>query len=232
MNKIKYLIKFINKEKYVKDLINIDLYMNPACFYHKAEARSLQWDYSEGSIGDFCGYKNSESPIWCCTAIFEENIVNNTIILDKKILEDFNCKNGYAVIINVDNFFNAINTNPQNYYALTYGLVKYGPKNTESIIKDENFASALFIKYPKFSYQQEFRICIACKCDKIFDKDINNVFGLGTEQEIVVGYHPFIYKIQNIKEYAQVLTSKDFIKNDEIRIDLKILNKKIFNLKN
>ena len=228
---IKYLIKFVNKEKYVKDLLNIGLYMNPACFYHKTEESSLKWDYSEGAIGNFCGYKNSENPVWCCSAIFEKNITNNAIILHKNILDDFNCKNGYAVIINVNKFFNAINTNPDNYYAITYGLVKYGQKNTKSILEDKNFASSLFRKYPIYSYQQEFRVCVNCKCDKKFDKDVNNVFGLGTEQEIVVGYYPFMYKMKNIKEYSQVLTAKDFVENDEIKIDLKILDKKIFDTK-
>ena len=66
---------------------------------------------------------------------------------------------------------------------------------------------------------------------KKFDKDVNNVFGLGTEQEIVVGYYPFMYKMKNIKEYSQVLTAKDFVENDEIKIDLKILDKKIFDTK-
>ncbi len=226
---IVYLIRFFDEEYKVNYLFDKGLYMSPACSYHKTDKHTLKWDYSEAAISDCFAYKNSEKPIWCCTAVFKENIINNTIILDKKLLDDFSCKEGYAVIINVDRFLDAINTNPYNYYSYAYGVVKYTQRKAKEILLNNHFASSLFVKYPQFRHQQEFRFCIDYNCEKIFEKDVNNIFQLGTEQDVLKGHRPFEYQLKNIEMFSQKLLFKEFVKNGEIKIDLAILDKNIFN---
>lgn len=227
---IRYLIRFFDEEYKVKYLFDNGLFMNAASTYHRIEKDSLKWDYSEGAVCDCSAYKNSDRPIWCCSAAFEENIIDNHIVMDTQILDDFNCRNGYAVIFNTSKFLKAIEENPNNLHASSYGLIKYGKRNPGKILMNNHFASALFIKHPVFKHQQEFRYCIDYNCEKIFEKDINNVFKLGKEQDILVGYKPFIYKLDNIEHFSQVLSSKEFISNDKINIDLNNLDKNIFKL--
>ena len=228
---IRYLIRFFDEEYKVKYLFDNGLFMNAASTYHRIEKDSLKWDYSEGAFCDCsAAYKNSDRPIWCCSAAFEENIIDNHIVMDSKILDDFNCRNGYAVIFNTSKFLKAIEENPNNLYASSYGLIKYVKRNPEKILMNNHFASSLFIKHPRFKHQQEFRYCIDYSCEKIFEKDVHNIFGLGVEQDLIKGYKPFEYKLSDVESFAQKLLPINFIKNNMIKIDLSILNKNIFDM--
>lgn len=225
---IKYLIRFFDEDYKVEYLFHKGLYMNAAATYHKIESDSLKWDYGEGSFCNSYAYKNVNRPIWCCTAVFNENITNNNIILDKKLLEDFNCCNGFAVVINKGKFLKSLRENPKNIYAYSYGLVSYKQKNPNEILLNNRFDSSLFIKSPSFQHQQEFRFCIDYSCEKVFEKDVNNYFGLGVEQEYFKGYKAFEYELYCIKSFSQKLLSTDFVRNGEIKINLDILDKNIF----
>ena len=87
---IKYLLKFIDK-KYVTYLLTKGLYMNQINYFttprHNGDGQYDCWESLSSS--ELRMYKNRNRPIWCCTTILNDDIKENTIKFDKRLLKDF-----------------------------------------------------------------------------------------------------------------------------------------------
>ncbi len=185
---IRYLIKFVSKYEYAKDLISGKLFMRPARYYHNLEKG--QGDIMEASvISGLCMYKDFDIPIYCLYADCESE--NKKIIFSNKLITDFHCENGYAVVIHFSEFSNLLSQCNTNGYSAYGGLVKYMYKPFENIdyfIENKNYSN-LFFKDPAFSYQNEFRF-IVCK-------------RVSQNQDSV------IYTIPSIKNFSKIFSVKN-----------------------
>ena len=133
---LKYLIKFI-KEEHLKYLLTVGLYMNAAGYYALMEdQQSKQADKHEGLGCSSClMYKNRNRPVWCCTAIEEDDIVNNFIKLDKRIFSDFfgdDLGKGKLVLFEYESFLKSFIAHKDKYRS-AYGCVNYLEKTKVEI---------------------------------------------------------------------------------------------------
>lgn len=188
--KIKYLIKFVKEEKYVKDLLNGDLFMRPTIAFIKMfydEYFKVCNEYNEdtfneyvknytGCIGDFqeasllrtiCIKANTNIPIFCTTYLtnFQTQIKNNKtyIKLSEKVIKEFiNDGYKYAVVIDYDKFIEILKNSDK---VGGFGPVQYISGDTMEIIMDcfkgVNTGKNLLYKSAYFSYQNEFRVYLS-----------------------------------------------------------------------
>ena len=204
LKNIQYLIKFVSKYEYAEDLIKGKLFMRPARYFHHLERG--QGDNMEASVASGLGlYKNMDFPLYCIYANY--NVYNNKIVIPNKLITDFKCENGYAVIIKFSDFSEALSRCDTKGYDAVGGLVRYTSKpfvNIDYFLNDKDCTN-LFYKDPYFSYQQEFRFVIYKKLD-------NNI-------EYV------IFNIPNMTNCAKLITVKDMEIIGENRvINLNIIN--------
>ncbi len=167
MRNIKYLIKFVSNEEIADRLIkNGELYMRSAYHYVELERKLKhqgQGDIREGMIFDVM-WTCMNYPIYCMYAVFDDEIEDGNIIINKKNIKDFCGKdNGFLVLISYEDFCKRLNPDNFNGYALKYGLIDYLHSNFEydRNIFDNDPCDALFKKIPDFEHQNEFRI--VCK---------------------------------------------------------------------
>lgn len=176
----KYLIKFI-KEEHLKDLLEKGLYMNPAGYYALIEEEeSKRVDKQEGlACSSCCAYKNRNRPVWCCTAIEKDDIVNNIIKLDKRIFSDFfgnDLEKGRLVFFEYETFLKSFIEHKDKYRS-AYGHINYLEyKYFKDCIGTDNWSDCIFRKDISYSYQKEFRIAIDRECERIFaDEELDGM---------------------------------------------------------
>lgn len=168
---IEYLIKFVSKEKYAVDLLNGNLFMHCARYYHMLEEKygPGQGDLREASIiPGIAMYKNINLPVFCLYTVESEDILDEEVAIDKRIIQDFGCENGFLVLIEYKRFVEEIKHCRTNGYQLDAGPVVYGTPSKELIVKlfEPSEIGNLFIKHPYFKYQKEYRIVICCAIDE------------------------------------------------------------------
>jgi hypothetical protein len=156
---IAYLLKFAPKETYIDDLINGRLYMNAAGYYHGLPDE--QGDPLEASMAPgVCLYRYTSLPIYCMYTVRENEIVNNTVKILKRMIQEFGCVDGWIGIVQYDSFARLADryaTDDESIYA--HGPISYGvpgPKLIREIF--EGIPHNLVIKTPKCAYQKEYRI--------------------------------------------------------------------------
>ena len=164
---IKYLIKFVSKEEYATSLLDGNLFMHCARYYHMLEEKygPGQGDLREANIiPDISMYKNVNLPIFCLYSVESEDIFDDKIVIDKSIIKDFGCEQGFLVLIEYVRFEEAIKHCKTNGYQLDAGPVSYGTPSEELIIKwfEPGEIGNLFVKHPFFKNQKEYRI-VVCK---------------------------------------------------------------------
>ena len=164
---IKYLIKFVAKRSYAKDLLQGKLFMHPATYYHNlAEtAGAGQGDLGEASIvPGLCIYKYYHLPIYCMYAVLDSDIKNGETLIDGRCISDFHCSDGFAVLIDFSQFEPMLYNVKTEGYELEAGLVTYHALTQADLgpLMIDDTPRNLFIKRPGFLYQKEFRIVI-CK---------------------------------------------------------------------
>lgn len=171
MNTPKYIIKFFKENDHEKDFLENEIFFtNPVGYYwdgengqsDKNEASALgkpleqvhnEYYVSEMKVGS--GYR-----IFCCYAVYDEDISNGYIInIDGRCFDDFfdNPKEGIAVLVEWDEFETAIKSCNK--------IKKYEPVDYKEITSsdDELYyltdeTAAIFHKGCYYSYQKEFRI--------------------------------------------------------------------------
>lgn len=156
---IAYLLKFAPKEAYIEDLLNGHLYMNAAGYYHGLPGE--QGDPLEASMAPgVCLYRYTSLPIYCMYTVRENDIVNNTVKIPKRMIKELGCADGWISIVQYDSFACLADrriADDGSIYA--HGPISYGvprPKQIREIF--EGIPYNLVIKTPKYAYQQEYRI--------------------------------------------------------------------------
>lgn len=158
-NTIAYLLKFAPREAYIDDLLNGRLYMNAAGYYHRLLGE--QGDPLEASMAPGARlYGNYCLPIYCMYTVRENDIVDNTVKIPIRMIQEFGCADGWIGIVQYDSFARLADrhtTDDGSIYA--HGPISYGvpgPKLIREIF--EGIPHNLVIKTPKYAYQQEYRI--------------------------------------------------------------------------
>lgn len=156
---IAYLLKFAPKEAYIDDLINGRLYMNAAGYYHGLPGE--QGDPLEASMAPgVCLYGYTCLPIYCIYTVRENDIVDNTMKIPIRMIQQFGGADGWIGIVQYDSFASLADrhtTDDGSIYA--HGPVSYGvpgPKLIREIF--EGIPHNLVIKTPRYAYQKEYRI--------------------------------------------------------------------------
>lgn len=165
---IKYLINFVSCEEHAQMLIDGEMFMRPASYYHHLETG--QGDPSEAGVLDGIGiYMNSNIPIFCMYCVFDNDIIDGKILISKRVIEDFKCEDGFLVLLEYEEFEKRLSTVKTNGYQLDAGRVGYAYKKFDGLadMLNDKSGKSLFIKNPYFSYQKEFRIVIAKQVDII-----------------------------------------------------------------
>lgn len=158
-NTIAYLLKFAPREAYIDDPLNGHLYMNAAGYYHGLPGE--QGDRLEASmVLPACIYGNYRLPIYSMYTVRENDIVDGSVQIPKRMIREFGCEDGWIGIVQYASFARLADrhtTDDGSIYA--HGPVSYGvpgPKLIREIF--EGIPHNLVIKTPKYAYQQEYRI--------------------------------------------------------------------------
>jgi len=162
---IRYLAKFVTKEAYADDLLNGKLFMHCGKYYHDLEKKCGpgQGDIREGAIlPNTAIYKNIYYPIYCMYKIRDEDISDGLVVIDRRVIRDFDCQGGFMVLIPFDYFTEVLKKANSNGYKLAGTEVWYGYTTINDLDKviNSNNALSLGIKHPHFQYQKEYRLII------------------------------------------------------------------------
>lgn len=201
---IKYVAKFVSKEEYADQLLQGQLYMRPAKFFRDLEREkgAGQGDAHEGEIfPDFAMFKNIYYPIYCLYTITQEDIVDGKVVIDKQVVEDFGCEDGFVVIIDFEKFDEELHHAETEDGGLLGSKVKYGQISRdliEFLIKSDT-PESLRIKKDRFKHQKEYRIILEKNLDEEYpDKDY------------------FICKLRNpIADYSQKVKISSLVKTEK-----------------
>ena len=159
---IEYLVKFVPKHEYAIALLSGDLFMRPASYFHKLEEG--QGDIREGSIFPYAQIrKNDNLPIFCMYMVCSDDITDGTTTIPSRVINDFKCGDGYAVIIPYSVFEKRIQKIETGGYGGSHAPVTYRllqPQEFADFANSKRYEN-LFIKAPRFSYQKEYRVVIA-----------------------------------------------------------------------
>lgn len=156
---IAYLLKFTPKEAYIDDLLNGHLYMNAAGYYHSLPGE--QGDPLEASMAPgVCLYGYTCLPIYCMYTVSENDIVDNTVKIPIRMIQEFGCADGWIGIVQYDSFARLADRHTADDGSIyAHGPISYGvpgPKLIREIF--EGIPHNLVIKTPKYAYQKEYRI--------------------------------------------------------------------------
>lgn len=166
-------------------------------------------------------YKGRRRPVWCCTGVDENDVVNGQFKISKKVLKDFfqeQTTNACAVLIDCKKFMNLIfeNHKPDDY-TLTYGYVDYNDlhKCYGDFSDSGVWYDSIFIKKIELSYQKEFRIAVCGNCEENLKKKVIDHF----EVEVLDKDNPYVpykYKLENIDSTKiKVYRMDDVLSDDE-----------------
>ena len=207
MKDIKYLIKFVSKIEYAEQLVSGQLFMRPVSYFHKLEKENGvgQGDLREASIlNGVCAYMHTHIPVYCLYTVMGNDITEeNTILISQQVIDDFHCKNGYAVLIDFPKFEKSIAGIKSNNYEVLADMVKY-TKLTASIskglLKDSNNTKNIFIKDPFFSYQKEFRIVV---CQQVYTDEEKPIY------EKIYDFEPSLHECSKVFSISTLMQVDD-----------------------
>lgn len=144
-----YLLKFAPQEAYIDDLMNGRLYMNAAGYYHGLPGE--QGDPLEASLA--CGmgiYAHWLLPIYCMYTVRESDIVDNAVVITKRMVEEFRCSDGWIGIVRYDRFERLLNRKFDSGDGVSlHGPVFYGaPSPSVTAEAFRGIPDNLVIKHP------------------------------------------------------------------------------------
>lgn len=159
----RYLIKFVSQLSHAEDLQAGKLFMHSAAYYHDQECG--RGDKKEGALSHHAMiYSAQHLPIYCLYTVGEEDVdCNGSIHINRCVIEDFDCINGYAVIIKFEEFTRQLSTLKTNGWSVYGGEVDYriiSPKDMKVIFESDK-PLHLLVKEPRFQKQKEFRVIVA-----------------------------------------------------------------------
>ena len=109
-------------------------------------------------------------------AVTSADIIDGSILINKRMVRDFKCQDGFVVLINFKLFQNRLkylDTYGNSYHQ---GLVQYGIPSLELSKKwfSKNSLNHLFVKRPFFSYQKEYRIIVLDPLFPRMEKEVHD----------------------------------------------------------
>ena len=148
-NTIAYPLKFAPREAYIDDLLNGHLYMNAAGYYHGLPGE--QGDRLEASmVLPACIYGNYRLPIYSMYTVRENDIVDGSVQIPKRMIREFGCEDGWIGIVQYASFARLADTHTTDDGSIyAHGPVSYGvpgPKLIREIF--EGIPHNLVIKRP------------------------------------------------------------------------------------
>ena len=155
---IAHLLKFAPKEAHIDNLLNGRLYMNAAGRNHDLPHK--QGDPLETSLA--CGMGIFANWLLSIYRIFterESDIVNNTVVITRRMIDEFRCAEGWISIVRHSHFKRPLNrkSTSRNNISL-HGPIFYGtPTPHPTYDVPRGITCNLAIKTPKFAYQREYR---------------------------------------------------------------------------
>lgn len=172
---IVYLLKFAPQEAYIDDLMDGRLYMNAAGYYHDLPGE--QGDPLEASLAYGMGiYAHWLLPIYCMFTVRKSDIVDNTVVITTRMLDEFKCADGWIGIARYGCFERLLNRKIDSGNGISlHSPVFYGAPAPS--VTDEAFQGIpynLVIKAPKYAYQREYRIIGSQPVDWRLKSDENN----------------------------------------------------------
>lgn len=172
---IVYLLKFAPQEAYIDDLMDGRLYMNAAGYYQGLPGE--QGDPLEASLTYGTGiYANWLLPIYCMFTLWESDIVDNTVVITRRMIDEFRCAEGWIGIVRYGCFERLLNRKIDSGNGISlHSPVFYGAPAPS--VTDEAFQGIpynLVIKAPKYAYQREYRIIGSQPVDWRLKSDENN----------------------------------------------------------
>lgn len=177
---IHYLLKFVSKDCYADFLLDGKMLMRQAKYFRALEEG--RGDMMEAALShDICMYGDSDYLIYCLSCVEEDDIQNGVYRIDEKLIKDFDCENGYLVLIDFKEFKKNLRYSETCGYSLDGGKIQYGKipfRLMDYLFR--NPGANLFIKRPAFKYQKEYRLVVYR----------NNL-------------SEFICKISDMRQYAQ-----------------------------
>lgn len=138
---------------YIDDLLNGHLYMNAAGYYHGLPGE--QGDPLEASmVLPACIYGNYRLPIYCMYTVREDDIVDGSVQIPKRMIREFGSEDGWIGIVQYDSFARLADrhtTDDGSIYA--HGPISYGVPGPKLICEIfEGILHNLVIKTPKHAY--------------------------------------------------------------------------------
>lgn len=211
---IPYLIKFQgNNDKYAKSLLQQgDLFMQSAAHYRRLEQETGirgQGDAYDNllfgclSIDDYC-------PVYCMYAVYNTQVKEGKIFIDKKVIKDFCKEGGYITICKTVPFVEQFNKKYEKRYDI--GLINYITKTEDQdfklLVKNRG---AHFYKSPNLEYQQEFRLVLDERLQrKTLSKE--NAFFIspnGQHYYISSEYETKNFEMGSIESFSEQVKTKD-----------------------
>lgn len=181
IRKIKYLIKFVEKEEYADGMMQGVLYMNSIDYFRcgdKGQCNGI-YDLVEAflSIGMAGGVNY---PCFCMYAAYEDECDDRGIRINSMFLKKLGARFKWCVVIEASKFESLITDKncPKveectylSASSFDYGLITYKDINQmDEVERIDRFFSGdfrhLFQKQHKFQYQQEYRIVVFKSCKK------------------------------------------------------------------
>lgn len=190
MSQIKYLIKFTSKQKFAQDLVDGIIFTNAVDYYallHKRTNKLGMGDMKDGAISHTKQIqKNSDFLVFCTYSVYEKDIEDGTIKIPNKIMEDFECQNGYAVVIDFEKFIQDLPLLDTGGFNLRHKPITYRSltfQDTRQMLTSKN-NEHLFIKNPDLKHQQEYRILIEKHATKIIQEEMID----NQQCSVLIGY--------------------------------------------
>lgn len=107
-----------------------------------------------------CLYGYTRLPIYCMYTVRENDIVDSSVQIPKRMIREYGCADGWIGIVQYDSFARLADTqiaddgNIHAHGPISYGVP--GPKLIREIF--EGIPHNLVIKTPRYVYQKEYRI--------------------------------------------------------------------------
>lgn len=172
---IVYLLKFVPQEAYIDDLMDGRLYMNAAGYYHGLPRE--QGDPLEASLAFGMGiYAHWLLPIYCMFTVRESDIVDNAVVVTRRMIDEFRCADGWIGIVRYGCFERLLDRTVDSGKDISLHRPVYygapGPSVTDAAFQGTPYN--LVIKAPKYAYQREYRIIGSQPVDWRLKSDENN----------------------------------------------------------
>ena len=139
-------------------LIYTSIILRASSCYH--DPPHTQGDPLEASLAYGMGiYANCLLPTYCMFTVRERDIVDNTVVITRRMIDEFRCTDGWVGIVRYACFERLINRaiDSGNDISL-HDTVFYGaPTPSVTVEAYQGIPLNLVIKTPKYAYQREYR---------------------------------------------------------------------------